>query len=49
MRLEAGDDSAHVVTQMAAAKELIRNTIAVDMIDIAKQMGKTSGGCQELQ
>ena len=39
----AGDDGAHVAAQKVATKEFVRNSIAVDIIDIAKQMAKTSG------
>ena len=49
MQQAAGDDSARVATQKAAAKELVRNSIAVDMIDIAKQMTKTNGGREAME
>ena len=37
----AGDNGVHVAAQKVATKEFVRNSIAVDIIDIAKQMAKT--------
>ncbi|MEO2236627.1 MAG: hypothetical protein ABGW95_00045, partial [Candidatus Poseidoniia archaeon] len=46
---QGSSDGAPVAARRAAAEELVRSSVAVDMIDVAKQMGKSSGGRAELE
>ena len=45
----ARDERTHLATQKTAAEELVRASIAVDMIDIAKQIAKSNCGRGELE
>ena len=49
-RVQEGSlDGAPAAAQRAAAEEFVRSKVAVDMVDIAKQMSKSTSGCAELE
>ena len=46
---QESSDGAPAAARQVAAEEFVRSSVAVDMIDIAKQMGKSRGGRAELE
>ena len=49
LKQREGDDSASAIARQVGTKELVRTSIAVDMIDIAKQMSKSSKTLADLE
>ncbi len=49
LQQRAGENSASAVVKQVAAKELVRTSVAVDLIDVARRMTSSSKACAELQ
>ena len=46
---EGSSDGALAAARQAAAEEFVRSSVAVDMVDIARQMRRSSSGRAELE